>query len=217
MEDDGWRRNKKTGGLFNIYRTGKHYELNKIDTSKYMNDLIRKNASFKTNKQIEKDQKKEKYFDDNFTMKDEDYSKDYIFYGSLGYERGVDKKDWNEKEKAVDYGQGMRYKQIVVNEKKTGKNVARLWYKEVYKPDKYMYDNKIWVSKIEVHPDYRRKGIATQMYKELQRRAGNEDIYFGELTPQGKRLLENIATITNKKEMKYKGKNYDKYWGRINK
>lgn len=165
------------------------------------------------------DSDKEKYFNDNFTISDAVLGKDYIYYGSVDpgqLEKDVDKKWWNKKQNAIDYKQGMYRKQLVVKEKATGKEVGRLWYKELYKPEKFQYENKIWVDKIEVHPDYRRKGIATQMYKELQRRAGDEDIYFGELTPQGKRLLNSIATITDIKPFKYRGKNMDEYFGRIN-
>jgi len=183
-------------------------------TNEYMNDKIRNKTSKKTKNQEEK----EKDFNENFVIGDEEYSEKYPHMGVLGgYHEGIEKKYWNEKEKAVDYKSGEYFKQIVVNDKKTGQNVGRLWYKELYKPEMFEIPDRIQVQKIEVHPDYRRRGIATQMYKELQKRAGNEDIYFEELTGDGKKLLESVGEITKVQDMywSYKNHKHDRYWGRI--
>ena len=196
MQEDGrWITTKSGNRVF----------IKNKDINDYMNNKIR-------NKGKKTKEEKEQEFKENFTMKDEDYSSDYIMYQDFFGYQNVDKKNWLEKEKAVDLGDGMYSKQIAVYDNKTGENVGRLWYSEITQPDLYFVPNKIWVDKIEVHPNYRRKGIATQMYKELQRRAGDEEIYFGEATTPGKKLLENIATITKKKRA---GKT-DYYWGRIN-
>jgi len=151
--------------------------------------LVNNNGNIVQNKQDEK----EKYFNEHFYM--ESYDK-----------------------KNKDYG--MNEKQISVYNKKDKKEVARLTYTEIYDKrkayklyDKNIFPNKINVRGIYVINDYQRKGIATQLYKELQRRAGNNDIYFGELSKEGKKLVESIGTIT-KEEKPHKLKYY---WGRINK
>ena len=148
---------------------------------------------------------KEQYFKEHFYLESGDYFAEDLY--------NRDKKFWNDKKKAYDFKHGLYYKRINVIDKETGKEIANVRYKEVYKPKLMEVENKIHVVKIEVHPDYRRKGIATQLYKELQRRAGNEDIYFGEFTKDGKKLVESIGKITKMK----KYSDTIEYWGRINK
>ena len=53
---------------------------------------------------------------------------------------------------------------------------------------------------IEVNELYRRKGFATKLMKSVQREAGDKDINFGTLKPDGEKLLNNIAEITEVKE-----------------
>ncbi len=140
---------------------------------------------------------KEQYFNDNFYMQDGD------FY-----------QEWREK--YPDKNWGTKYpwgeeKRIDVYDKKNNKQVAYLKYKEVKDYSKTSMKDKINVVNIFVDDKYRRKGIATQLYKELQRRTGDEDINFGEFSKEGKELVESIGKIT-----KVEKNNYNYYWGRIN-
>lgn len=170
-------------------------------TNEYMNNKIR-------DKKKLTEQEKEQYFNEHFYMEDGDY------YKGIKELSDEEKKYWNERKKAYDFKGGTYKKRINVIDKQTGKEIAHLRYEEIYKPEIMEYPNKIWVTKIEVKPEYQRKGIATQMYKELQRRAGDEEIYFGEATTPGRKLIENIATITKTKPSWTKGRNL--YWGKIN-
>lgn len=194
MQEDGrWITTKNGNRVF----------IKNKDINDYMNNKIRKKGK-KT------EEEKEQYFNEHFYMQDGDY---YEGIEELGNE---DKKYWNEKEKAYDFKGGAYKKRINVIDKETGKEIAHLRYEEMYKPEIMEYPNKIWVTKIEVDPNYRRKGIATQMYKELQRRAGDEDIYFGEMTLQGRKTIENIGKITKQKLVNNRGYTYRYFWGRIN-
>lgn len=71
---------------------------------------------------------------------------------------------------------------------------------------------KIAVEKIEVDEKNRRKGYATALFKKLQSKYPNEEIRFGQLEPDGEKLLKSIANITNSelkqghKRMTYYGK-----------
>ena len=153
---------------------------------------------------------KEKNFNDNFYIEDGDYLNEFPWQNK----DNSGKKYWNEKEKAYDYKNGIYEKRISVIDKKTNNEVGYLKYKEVYDPTNLLITDKIQVDGILVDEKYRRQGIATQMYKELQRRAGDNDIYFGELTREGKKLLESIGKV---RKRKIGASKYDYYWGRINK
>ena len=181
-----------------VWRTinGRRVFIKNKDINDYMNNKIRKKGK-KT------EEEKEQYFNEHFYIQDGDY------FAEDPYNQ--EKKYWNEEKKQYDFKHGIYKKRINVIDKATGKEVGHIKYEEIYKPEIMEVENKIHVTKIEVKPEYQRKGIATQMYKELQRRAGNEDIYFGELTTPGKKLVEKIGKIT--KEQNY---GYKDYWGRIN-
>lgn len=108
----------------------------------------------------------------------------------------------------------------VYNEK--NEPIAFLTYKQVDNADNLFNKDKIQVGHIEVNEKYRRQGIATSLYKKLQKEAGDNDIYFGELTKDGKKLLDKIGKITKKQDLgmqKRYGEKYRhiNYWGRINK
>ena len=159
--------------------------------------LVNNNGNIvKDNKQDEK----EKYFNENFYMQDGDFYEEW--------RKAQPNEDWNTKH---SWGE---YKRINVFDKKNNKQVGYLTYKEVNNCDKTSMKDKINVVMIKVDEKYRRKGIATQMYKELQRRAGNSDISFGELTKEGKKLVESIGKITKKQN--YTSTTQPDYWGRIN-
>lgn len=162
----------------------------------------------KDNKQDEK----EKYFNEHFYLEDGDYLKEFDWQNK---DSKNGKKYWNEKEKAYDYGHGTYDKRISAIDKETKQEVGHIKYKEVYDPSKLFIEDKFHVDSIYVDEKYRRQGIATQLYKELQRRAGNQDIYFGEMTPEGKKLINKIGKIT--KQTRLGSGKYVHYWGRINK
>ena len=67
-------------------------------------------------------------------------------------------------------------------------------------------DGQSYVDFIDTELDYARSGVATNLYKQLQLKTPNKDIFFGDLTPEGKALLNKIATIKKNKEGKYYGK-----------
>ena len=72
-------------------------------------------------------------------------------------------------------------------------------------------DGKTKVTFIQVDDEYRRLGIGKELYKNLQESVGDNDIYFGELTEEGKKLLDNIA-----KTKEYTNKDgFKEYYGRI--
>lgn len=72
-------------------------------------------------------------------------------------------------------------------------------------------NDKTKVFNLDVHPDYRRKGYATELLKDLQKEVGDADIDFDILTPDGKALINKIGVITSTK----KGKYDNHYIGRI--
>lgn len=75
------------------------------------------------------------------------------------------------------------------------------------------YNNEYHVERTNVFNDYRRKGLATIMLKELQKKVGDNDIYFDMLTPDGEKLINKIAS---KKEIYKKGLGNTPYYkGRI--
>jgi len=74
----------------------------------------------------------------------------------------------------------------------------------------YEENDKPIVHYIEVQKDYRRVGIATNMYKRLQDNYPNKEIKFGYLTPEGKKLLDKIGSTRKKQE-----NNENVYYGHI--
>lgn len=66
-----------------------------------------------------------------------------------------------------------------------GKTVGTIEYSE--------YDGKPNVKMIEVEPEYRRKGIATKLLQELQKKYPDAEINYGMTTPDGSKLLETIT------------------------
>ena len=66
-----------------------------------------------------------------------------------------------------------------------GKTVGTIEYSE--------YDGKPNVKMIEVEPEYRRKGIATKLLQELQKKYPDAEINYGMTTPDGSKLLESIT------------------------
>lgn len=66
---------------------------------------------------------------------------------------------------------------------------------DIYK--KMFGGKRIAVQMIEVDKEHRRKGYATEMLKKLQSKHPDEDIRFGQLEPDGEKLLKKIANITD--------------------
>ena len=67
-------------------------------------------------------------------------------------------------------------------------------------------DGQIYVDFIDTEDNYLRSGVATNLYKQLQSKTPNKDIVFGDLTPEGKALLNKIGTIKKNKNGKYYGR-----------
>ena len=66
-----------------------------------------------------------------------------------------------------------------------GKTVGTIEYSE--------YDGQPSIKMIEVEPEYRRKGIATKLLQELQKKYPDVEIDYGMTTPDGSKLLESIT------------------------
>lgn len=102
---------------------------------------------------------------------------------------------------------------------KDGNAIAHLTYlklNDMKKSDAYkgMFGGRrIAVERIEVEPNYRRKGYATALLKQLQNKYPNEDIRFGQLEPDGEKLINKIANITDS-ELK-EGHKRLTYYGKI--
>ena len=97
-------------------------------------------------------------------------------------------------------------KTISIKNENTGIYEGRLEYWE--------NENKeIHIERTNVFKEYQRKGLATMMLKELQKRAGDNDIYFDTLTKDGEKLINKVAS---KKEIYKTGINNKPYYkGRI--
>ena len=91
--------------------------------------------------------------------------------------------DKNIKDISTDYAYGETY--YTMSYTQDGKVVAKLEYGE--------YDGEPNVKMIEVQPEYRRKGIATKLMQELQRKYPDTEINFGMSTPDGTKLLDSIT------------------------
>lgn len=188
-----------------VWRTinGRRVFIKNKDVNDYMNDKIRGKKT---------EEEKEQYFNEHFYFEDGDYYRATFFNEQDDSKDYLKDKDWDSTKKGYDIKEaGLVKKRIAVKDKNTNAEVGFIKYKEVYDNSRTSYTSRINIDEIVVKDNYRRKGIATQLYKEVQRRAGNEDIYFGELTPKGKKLIEKIGTITKKEDGKYPD-----YWGRIN-
>ena len=148
------------------------------------------------------EEEKEKYFNKNYNIQ---------------FNKWAGEKYWDEEKKGYIFEPGIVSKTMAVYNNKTKEQVAYLTYNEVYdkskRYDRKYYPNKINVYHIHTRENYRREGIATQLYKNLQKEAGKEDIYFGKLSSDGKKLIKKIGKITNQKT---DDENNKYYWGRIN-
>lgn len=119
-------------------------------------------------------------------------------------------------------GRGARsYKQSSIKTYETG-NFEGTTFKSKYitskdgqttgQLDYEITNNEVMVRMIRVYNEYKRKGYATKLLKDLQKEIGNKDINFDLVTKDGKALLDKVADITENKKGKYGG-NY--YKGRI--
>lgn len=76
-------------------------------------------------------------------------------------------------------------------------------------------NNEYHIERTNVMKDYRRKGVATGLLKEMQNIVGDNDIYFDTLTEEGEKLINKVAS---KKEVYKRGSyNIPFYKGRIKK
>jgi GNAT superfamily N-acetyltransferase len=102
-----------------------------------------------------------------------------------------------------------------------GNPIAHLTYlklNDMKKSDIYkgMFGGRrIAVERIDVDENYRRKGYATALLKKMQSKYPGEEIRFGQLEPDGEKLLKSIADITDS-ELK-EGHKRLTYYGRIKK
>jgi len=108
----------------------------------------------------------------------------------------------------------MNFHKIATIDKKTNKEVGHLYYKEVTDMEKAGFVNNLKIRDIVIFVEepYRHMGIATQMYKYLQNKFKDDEIYFGNFTPEGKKLVRKIGNITDSRKF---GK-YTFYQGKIN-
>jgi hypothetical protein len=67
--------------------------------------------------------------------------------------------------------------------------------REVYK--RMFGGKRIAIQMVEVNENERRKGYATKLLKNLQSKYPKEEIRFGQLEPDGEKLLNSIANITD--------------------
>ena len=91
--------------------------------------------------------------------------------------------DKNIKDVSTGYASGESY--YTMSYTQDSKVVGTLEYGE--------YDGEPNVKMIEVEPEYRRKGIATKLMQELQRKYPEAEINFGMATPDGSKLLDAIT------------------------
>ena len=91
--------------------------------------------------------------------------------------------DKNIKDVSTGYASGETY--FTMSYEQDGKIVGTLEYGE--------YDGEPNVKMIEVEPEYRRKGIATKLLQELQKKYPDAEIDFGMTTDDGTKLLDSIT------------------------
>lgn len=72
---------------------------------------------------------------------------------------------------------------------------------------------RIAIQMIEVNEEYRRRGYATALFKKLQSKYPNEEMRFGQLEPDGEKLLKSIAKITSSELLE--GHKRKTYYGKI--
>lgn len=154
---------------------------------------------------VKQEQTTNDYMNDKIRGKKNDFNEKYEIVDGDFY------KEWNEAgynfSSKKNWGE---YKRISAIDKKTGKEVGYLKYEDVSDFTKTSMTDKINVVNVVVNDKYRRQGIATELYKELQKRAGDNDIYLGEVTPEGQKLIKAIGTVT--KEEIHKGAKNPKHW-----
>ena len=113
---------------------------------------------------------------------------------------------------SINYGQ-FEYKMINVFD-----NNNRIGYVEYLKGNGKGFGNfegsNIFIKNIEVNKNYRRKGIATKLYKMIQKENNGKEIRFGNLTSDGMKLINKIGKIT--REYTPEGKKEKVYFGIIN-
>ena len=96
------------------------------------------------------------------------------------------------------------YKSKYLRDKKTRITMGQLDYK--------VNDKEVMVRMIKTYDQFKRRGIATKLLKDLQKEIGNKEINFHLVTQDGQKLLDKIANITEKRKDKY-GQTY--YKGKI--
>ena len=102
---------------------------------------------------------------------------------------------------------------------KNGNPIAHLTYlklNDMKKSDIYkgMFGGrKVAIERIDVDEKYRRRGYATALLKELQKKYPDDEIRFGQLDPDGEKLFNSVAIITDS-ELK-EGHKRKTYYGKI--
>lgn len=91
--------------------------------------------------------------------------------------------DNNIKDVSTGYASGETY--FTMSYEQDGKVVGTLEYGE--------YEGQPNVKMVEVNPEYRRKGIATKLLQELQKKYPDAEINFGMTTDDGTKLLDSIT------------------------
>lgn len=114
------------------------------------------------------------------------------------------RKDYIDKNMTIDDNYKDNISRGSLKAKVDGKIVGSLNYE--------INDNgQIEVANIHVNDDYRRLGIATKLYEQLQEKTPDQDIKFGELTEEGKKLLDSIASLKSKTNQE----GFEEYSGQI--
>ena len=94
--------------------------------------------------------------------------------------------------------------------------ITYLKLNDMKKSDLYksMFGGKrIAIEMIQVNEEFRRKGYATKLFKKLQSKYPNEEMRFGQLEPDGEKLLKSIANITDSELLE--GHQRRTYYGKI--
>jgi len=113
-------------------------------------------------------------------------------------------RDEFEKKRKAYVEQNLAFSEKESKDKTMGKIKAILDNKIVgtleYEINKY---GQTEVHFIWVNNDYRRYGIGTKLYNEIQSKTPNQDLLIKEFTGEGKKLLENIGVITKQDKNGY--------------
>lgn len=68
---------------------------------------------------------------------------------------------------------------------------------DITNSDKYkLGGTRYKVFGIKVEEQYRKKGLGTKLYQEFGKITNYEEVFFGSLTEDGKKLVDKVATIT---------------------